>query len=111
MTQLQPLLTRHIRLAIVLALLVNAASLFTPIINEGDSVLYAALSQHIAQTGNWSDLVLDKLDWLDKPHFPFWIGALFFKLFGISASSYILPGFLFHVLGGYFTYRLGLGGR
>ena len=52
-------MARHVRWAIVISLLVNAASLFTPIINEGDSVLYAALSQHIALTGNWSDLVLD----------------------------------------------------
>jgi len=101
-----PSLTLHIRWAIVLALLVNAASLFTPIINEGDSVLYAALSQHIALSGNWGDLVLDNLDWLDKPHFPFWVTALFFKIGGISTFNYILPGFLFHLLGSYYTYRI-----
>ena len=99
-------LTLHIRWAIVLALLVNAASLFTPIINEGDSVLYAALSQHIALTGNWGFLVLDNLDWLDKPHFPFWVTALFFKIGGINTFNYILPGFLFHLLGSYYTYRI-----
>lgn len=101
-----PTLTLHMRWAIVLALLVNAASLFTPIINEGDSVLYAALSQHIALTGNWGDLVLDNLDWLDKPHFPFWVTALFFKIGGVSTFNYILPGFLFHLLGSYYTYRI-----
>lgn len=96
----------QIRWAIALTLLVNAASLLTPIINEGDSVLYAALSQHIALTGNWGDLVLDNLDWLDKPHFPFWVTALFFKLGGVSTFNYILPGFLFHLLGSYYTYRI-----
>ena len=106
MTQLQPLLTRDIRWAIVLALLLNAASLFTPVINEGDSVLYAVLSQHMVQTGNWGDLVLDKLDWLDKPHFPFWLTAVFFKIGGVSTFNYILPGFLFHLLGSYYTYRI-----
>ena len=99
-------MARHVRWAIVLSLLVNAASLFTPIINEGDSVLYAALSQHISQTGNWSDLVLNDLDWLDKPHFPFWLTALFFKAGGVSTLNYILPGFLFHLLGSYYTYRI-----
>ena len=99
-------MARHVRWAIVISLLVNAASLFTPIINEGDSVLYAALSQHIALTGNWSDLVLDNLDWLDKPHFPFWLTALFFKVGGVSTFNYILPGFLFHLLGSYYTYRI-----
>ena len=106
MTLLEPQLARHIRWAIVFSLLANAASLFTPIINEGDSVLYAALSQHIALTGNWGDLVLDHLDWLDKPHFPFWVTALFFKIGGVSTFNYILPGFLFHLLACYYTYRI-----
>jgi 4-amino-4-deoxy-L-arabinose transferase-like glycosyltransferase len=105
-SSIEPSMARHVRWAIVISLLVNAASLFTPIINEGDSVLYAALSQHIALTGNWSDLVLDNLDWLDKPHFPFWLTALFFKVGGVSTFNYILPGFLFHLLGSYYTYRI-----
>ncbi len=106
MTLLEPQLARHIRWTIVISLLVNAASLFTPIINEGDSVLYAALSQHIALTGNWGDLVLDHMGWLDKPHFPFWVTALFFKIGGVSTFNYILPGFLFHLLASYYTYRI-----
>ncbi len=96
----------HVIFWTVLALLVNALPLLTPILNEGDSVLYAALSQHMVNTGNWNDLILDGRDWLDKPHFPFWLGALSFKLFGVSVFAYMLPGFLFHVLGGYYTFRL-----
>ena len=88
------------------ALLINAAAMVSPIINGGDSVTYAALSQHIALSNDWSNLMLDGKDWLDKPHMPFWLTALSFQLFGISAFSYILPGFLFHLVGGYFTYRL-----
>jgi 4-amino-4-deoxy-L-arabinose transferase-like glycosyltransferase len=103
---ISPGLARGLWVLMALTLLVNAASMLTPIINEGDSVLYAALAQHMLQSGDYLSLVLDGKDWLDKPHFPFWIGALFFKLFGISAGSYILPGFVFHVLGGYYTYRL-----
>jgi len=103
---LSPGLARGLWALVALTLLVNAASMLTPIINEGDSVLYAALAQHMLQSGDYLSLVLDGKDWLDKPHFPFWMGALFFKLFGISAGSYILPGFLFHVLGGYYSYRI-----
>lgn len=88
------------------ALLINAIGMVTPIINAGDSVTYAALSQHIALNNDWVSLVLDGQDWLDKPHFPFWITALFFKVGGISAFTYILPGFLFHLIGGYYTYRI-----
>ena len=101
-----PRLARGLWALMALTLLVNAASMLTPIINEGDSVLYAALAQHMLQSGDYLSLVLDGKDWLDKPHFPFWMGALFFKVLGISAGSYILPGFLFHVLGGYYTYRI-----
>ena len=99
-------LASQLRGAIALTLLVNAASMLTPVIGAGDSVTYAALAQHIANTNDWGNLVLDGQDWLDKPHFPFWATALSFKLGGVHASSYILPGFLFHLLGAFFTYRI-----
>ena len=99
-------ITALARWLVIVALLVNAAGLVTPIVNAGDSVTYAALSQHIALNQDWVNLILDGQDWLDKPHFPFWLTALFFKLFGVSALTYNLPGFLFHVLGAYFTFRL-----
>jgi len=69
-------------------------------------VLYAALAQHMVQTGDYWSLVLEGKDWLDKPHFPFWLGALSFKLWGISPLTYALPGYVFHVLGAYYTYRI-----
>ena len=96
----------HLLAWVLLTLFVNAIPLFTPILNEGDSVLYAALSQHMVLSGNWNDLILDGRDWLDKPHFPFWLGALSFKLLGVSVFAYMLPGYLCHLLGGFFTYRL-----
>ncbi|GAB4121447.1 MAG: hypothetical protein Fur0026_13170 [Sideroxydans sp.] len=96
----------HIKYFSLFALLINAAAMLSPIINGGDSITYAALSQHIALSGDWANLVLDGKDWLDKPHLPFWITALSFQLFGISAFTYILPGFLFHLIGGYYTYRI-----
>lgn len=99
-------ITSLARWLVIVALLVNAAGLITPIVNAGDSVTYAALSQHMVLHQDWTNLMLDGQDWLDKPHFPFWLTALFFKLFGVSALSYNLPGFLFHVLGAYFTFRL-----
>ncbi len=92
---------------IVATLLVNAAAMLSPIINEGDSVTYAALSRYMVDNNDWVNLVLDGRDWLDKPHFPFWMTALSFKTFGISTFSYILPGYLWHLVGGYFTYRMG----
>ncbi|HSM98725.1 MAG TPA: glycosyltransferase family 39 protein, partial [Gallionella sp.] len=89
-----------------ITVLINAAAMFSPVINSGDAITYAALSQHIVQSHDWASLVLDGRDWLDKPHLPFWITALSFKLGGVSAFTYILPGFLFHLIGAYYTYRL-----
>ena len=91
---------------ILITLAVNAAAMLSPVINGGDSVTYAALARHIVLHNDWMNLVLDGRDWLDKPHLPFWITALSFRIGGISAFTYILPGFLFHLIGGYFTYRI-----
>lgn len=91
---------------IILSLLINAAPMLSPVIDSGDAVTYASLAQHIAQNNDWSNLVLDGRDWLDKPHMPFWITALFFKLFGAGEFGYVLPGFIFHLIGGFFTYRI-----
>ncbi len=99
-------LQKHLRWAIVVTVLINAAAMLSPVINSGDALTYAALAQHIVLSHDWASLVLDGHDWLDKPHLPFWITALFFKLGGISALTYILPGFIFHLVGAYYTYRL-----
>ncbi len=99
-------LTKQIQWLTLLTLLINAAAMLSPIINGGDSITYAALSQFIALNNEWAYLVLDGKDWLDKPHMPFWITALSFKIGGVSAFTYILPGFLFHLIGGYYTYRI-----
>lgn len=96
----------HLKWAAFITVLINAAAMFSPVINGGDAITYAALAQHIVLSHDWASLVLDGHDWLDKPHLPFWITALFFKLGGISASTYILPGFIFHLIGAYYTYRL-----
>ncbi len=98
--------THQAKWLILITLMVNAAAMLSPVINGGDSVTYAALARHIALNNDWVNLVLDGSDWLDKPHMPFWITALSFKIGGVSAFTYILPGFLFHLIGGYFTYRI-----
>jgi 4-amino-4-deoxy-L-arabinose transferase-like glycosyltransferase len=99
-------LQKHLPWAALITVLINAAAMLSPIINSGDAVTYAAISQHMVLSHDWASLVLDGNDWLDKPHLPFWITALFFKLGGVSALTYILPGFIFHLIGAYYTYRL-----
>ncbi|MCW3113341.1 MAG: glycosyl transferase [Segetibacter sp.] len=90
---------------LVTGILLNANGLLLEIL-EPDGALYATISKHIALTGDWVNLFGDGHDWLDKPHFPFWISALSFKIFGINAVAYKLPAFLFWLAGIWFTYLL-----
>jgi 4-amino-4-deoxy-L-arabinose transferase-like glycosyltransferase len=90
---------------LIAGILTNANGLLNEII-EPDGALYATIAKHIALTGDWLNLIGDGHDWLDKPHFPFWVAAASFKLFGINDFAYKLPGFLFWLGGIWYTYVL-----
>ncbi len=92
---------------VCIGIILNSFGLFNEIL-EPDGTLYATISKHIAQTNDWVNLIGNGSDWLDKPHFPFWITAFSFKIFGYTAFAYKLPSFLFWLLGVYYTYRLAL---
>ncbi|MEJ7609666.1 MAG: glycosyltransferase family 39 protein [Ferruginibacter sp.] len=98
-------LEKHFNLLLLTVISLNATCFF-PGITEGDAMLYANISKRIAFTGDWTNFYVDGLDWLDKPHLPFWITALSFKIFGVSAFAYKLPAFLFWLVSLYYTYRL-----
>ena len=88
---------------ISLAVLVNFSGLFVPLMDP-DAGVYASISKNMLLRNDYFNLWFQDADWLDKPHFPFWITALFFKLFGIYDWSYKLPGILFALLGAWYTY-------
>jgi 4-amino-4-deoxy-L-arabinose transferase-like glycosyltransferase len=90
---------------IALAVLVNLSGLFTPI-QEPDAALYAGIAKKMVLSGNYLDLFSMGADWLDKPHFPFWVTALSFKIFGIDTFAYKIPGVLFTFLAARYTYLL-----
>ncbi len=73
---------------------------------SGDSALYAAISKSFATSGNWLDIYVGGKDWLDKPHFPFWLCALSMKVFGINAFAYRLPSLALFAIGLVYTYKL-----
>jgi len=93
-------------LFIGLAALLNFSGLFVPVMGP-DGALYASIAKNMVLNHNYTDLFVQGQDWLDKPHFPFWITAGFFKVFGINTWAYKLPGILFILLAAYYTYRLG----
>ncbi|HVY76276.1 MAG TPA: phospholipid carrier-dependent glycosyltransferase [Puia sp.] len=90
---------------LLLAILVNATGLLLPIMPP-DGALYANLAKNMVVSGDYLQIRLDGKDWLDKPHFPFWVTALSYKIFGINGFAYKLPAFLFWLAGAYFTYAL-----
>ena len=94
------------RLFIVLLFLavgVNFSGLFVDILGP-DGTLYASIAKTMAETNNFSDLYNNGIDWLDKPHFPFWIAAFSFKLFGINTWAYKLPAVLFVMVAALYTW-------
>ena len=90
---------------LALAVVVNFSGLFLTIIGI-DGTLYASIAKTMALQGNFVDLFANGTDWLDKPHFPFWITALSFRAFGFSDWSYKLPAILFLMGGAGYTYLL-----
>lgn len=86
-----------------LAVLVNFSGLFVPLMDP-DAGVYASISKSMARQNDYVNLIFQDTDWLDKPHFPFWITALLFKVFGFHDWAYKLPGILFVMMGARYTY-------
>jgi 4-amino-4-deoxy-L-arabinose transferase-like glycosyltransferase len=95
-----------VTIIILFSLVVYAAGIFI-ILMEPDAAVYADISMEMAKTNNFSEIKLKGMDWLDKPHFQFWVTAVFFKVFGINNLGYKLPAILFSLLGAFYVYLYG----
>ncbi|MBW4888200.1 glycosyltransferase family 39 protein [Mucilaginibacter sp. HMF5004] len=106
MDKLQPdTSSKWLNALIALAVLLNFSGLFVPVIAP-DGALYATIAKTMALRNDYTNLFAEGRNWLDKPHFPFWITALSFKCFGFTTWAYKLPGILFLMLGARYTYLL-----
>ena len=90
-------------LFIGLAVLINFSGICTTILGP-DATLYASIAKTMVHRNNYVELFAYGTDWLDKPHFPFWVTALSFKLFGINTWAYKLPAICFLLMGAWYTY-------
>lgn len=88
---------------LAVAVLINFSGLLTPIAGP-DAAVCATISKTMVQRNDYVQLFYHGADWLDKPHFPFWVTALFFKLFGFTTWAYKLPGILFLMMGAVYTW-------
>lgn len=91
-------------LMVVLAVLVNFAGINTGFFTD-DPGLYASIAKNLIYKHDFLQLFTYNQDWLDKPHFPFWMAAISFKIFGVSVWAYRLPALLFFLLGCLYTWR------
>jgi 4-amino-4-deoxy-L-arabinose transferase-like glycosyltransferase len=95
------------KLLLTLAVAVNFSGLFLTILGP-DGTLYASIAKTMVLKNNYIELFGNGADWLDKPHFPFWITAISFKLFGIHDWSYRLPAILFLLIGVMYTWKFAM---
>jgi 4-amino-4-deoxy-L-arabinose transferase-like glycosyltransferase len=90
-------------LLFVLAFAVNIAGINVKFFTD-DPGLYASIAKNLIYKHDILQLFTYNQDWLDKPHFPFWMAMLSFKLFGISVWAYRLPALLFFLISARYTY-------
>ncbi|UBM61230.1 glycosyltransferase family 39 protein [Candidatus Sulfidibacterium hydrothermale] len=90
---------------IALAVMVYITGLFPA--TTVDSAKYATVSREIFHSGNWIHLKICGHPYLQKPPLLFWLGAIFFHLFGVSIVAFKIPTLLFTLLGIYSVYRFG----
>jgi 4-amino-4-deoxy-L-arabinose transferase-like glycosyltransferase len=89
----------------ILAIVINLAGITTEFFTN-DPGLYGLLARNMVQSHNYIDLVYRGHDWLDKPHFPFWMAALSFNILGVGAVAYKLPALIFYFVSVRYTYLL-----
>src|SRR6202012_3238881 len=90
-------------LLFVLALVVNLSGINLKFFTD-DPGLYASIAKNLIYKKDFLQLFTYNQDWLDKPHFSFWMAAISFKIFGISVWAYRLPALLFFLLGCLYTW-------
>ena len=62
----------------------------------------------MAETGDLINLVAYRGDWLDKPHFLFWMASTSMRIFGVNEIAWRLPALCFFLLGVHYTWRCGV---
>lgn len=96
-------LYRWLYFFIATAVLLNFSGIFVPILGL-DGPLYACIAKTMVLRHDYVNLFSQGKDWLDKPHFPFWVMALSFQIFGFETWAYKLPAILFVLMGAVYTY-------
>jgi len=90
---------------ITLILLIYCRALFLPLWDK-DAAHHANIALNMYQNNNYTNLIDRGEDYLDKPHFLFWLALISYKIFGVTSFAYRLPALLFSLLSIFSTYKL-----
>ena len=71
---------------------------------EPDATSYALVSMEMYDSGEPWKITLRGYDWLDKPHFQFWVTFISYHIFGVNDFAYRFPSILLFMLGVWYTY-------
>jgi len=75
---------------------------------DQDATQYMTIASNMYKSGDFMTIKWrDDYNYLDKPPMLFWLSALSFSIFGVSAFAYRLPSILINLLGIFATYKLG----
>jgi 4-amino-4-deoxy-L-arabinose transferase-like glycosyltransferase len=88
-----------------LCLIVYAGSLFFPLMDK-DAAHHANIALHMYLHNDYASLVDRNTEYLDKPHFLFWVSLASFKIFGVNTFAHRFPALLFALISVYSTYKL-----
>jgi len=91
----------------LIILIISAYITGLPLETTIDSAKYASISRNIYESGDLIHLKIQGEPYKDKPPLVFWLGALSFRLFGMSILAFKLSTILFLFLGLFSLYRLG----
>lgn len=90
-------------LLFIVAFAVNFCTLNTQFFTD-DPGLYASISKQLIYKHDFFSLYSYGVDWLDKPHLPFWLVMISFRIFGIYTWSYKLPALICFLLSLLYTW-------
>ncbi len=72
-----------------------------------DSAQYAAIAMEMVQTDTYLQIYEAGADYLDKPPLIFWLGALFYKVFGIHGFVFKIPTLICSAVALFYTFKTG----
>ena len=93
-------------LLLLLVVMVMVIGFFCPLM-VNDSNQFAVMAMRMVNENDYTTLIKDTEEYLDKPHMHYWLAALSYKLFGINQYAYRIPALLSLLLGVYSCYGIG----